>query len=458
MRLICQCLFIVVMAAGVANGSRASAAGLDLRQEITPLAQPLIDDGQAVGLVVGVFRDGKSQILGFGETEKGSGQKPTGRTVYEIGSATKAMTGVLLADMARRGEVKLDDPLQQYLPEGVKLKLFEDEPITLAHVATHTSGLPRLPENMKPADPTNPYADYTPELMHEFLGEHQLERAPGKYEYSNLAMGMLGYELARLKNQTYEELLLERITKPLGMKDTSITLSPSQRKRLAPPYNAGLKLDKNWDLPTLAGAGGVRSTAADMLVILKANLADDDKPLTQSMKLSHEKRHTADDGLAIGLGWHIARDGITWWHNGMTGGYASWMAFVPQYNAAVVVLSNTASPKITALGEQLTRVACGMKVAPPKQREPVEVALDTLKSYEGTYAITPQFALTVTVEDGKLMVQATGQSKLQVYAESPTEFFYKVVDAQLTFEPGPDGKAKSVTLHQNGADMKAQRQ
>jgi serine-type D-Ala-D-Ala carboxypeptidase/endopeptidase len=448
----------VVIALALILGASRSVQALDLRSTIDPLAQPLIDDGQAVGFVVGIYQKGKTQIIGYGETEKGSGDKPTGRTVYEIGSATKAVTGVLLADMVRRGEVKLDDPLQKYLPEEAKLKLFEDKPITLEHVATHTSGLPRLAGNMAPADPTNPYADYTPELLHEFLGEHQIERAPGKYEYSNLAMGMLGFELARSKGQTYEELLSERITKPLGLKDTSVKLSPSQRKRLAKPYNAALKLDKNWDLPTLAGAGGVRSTAVDMLVFLKANLAEDEKPLTQSMKLSHEKRHTMDDGLAIGLGWHIARDGVTWWHNGMTGGYASWTSFVPEHDVAVVILSNTATHKITELGEQLTRVACGTEVKPPKKREPVAVALDTLKSYEGTYAITPQFGLTVTVEDGKLMVQATGQQKFEVYAESPTEFFYTVVDAQLTFEPGKGGKAKRVTLHQNGQDMKAERQ
>ncbi|MBA3484837.1 MAG: beta-lactamase family protein, partial [Pirellulales bacterium] len=182
-----------LIAVGVFSMLTASSTyALDLRAKIDPLAQPLIDDGQAVGFIVGIYHNGKTQIIGYGETEKGSGDKPTGRTVYEIGSATKAITGVLLADMVRRGEVKLDDPLQLYLPEDVKLKLFEDKPITLEQVATHTSGLPRLAGNMKPADTTNPYADYTPELMHAFLGEHKIDRAPGKYEYSNLAMGMLG--------------------------------------------------------------------------------------------------------------------------------------------------------------------------------------------------------------------------------------------------------------------------
>jgi CubicO group peptidase (beta-lactamase class C family) len=434
---------------------------LDLQEKIDPWAQPMIDDGIAVGLVVGILRDGEQQIIAYGETEKDSGKKPTGQTVYEIGSATKAFTGVLLADMVRRGEVKLEDPLQKILPANVKAPVADDKPITLEHVATHASGLPRLPGNMGffgIYNPWNPYGSYTPEKMYAFLQGHKLRRPPGEYEYSNYGMGLLGHELARFKGMTYEELLVERIARPLEMNDTRITLNEDQQQRLAKPYNEALKLTKNWDLPTLAGAGGLRSTADNMLKFLAANLADDQTELSKSLQLSHEQRHKMDDGLAIGLGWHIARDGITWWHNGMTGGYSSWISFVPKDNAAVVVLSNTATMKVTELGEQLTRVACGIEVPPPKERKEIEVALDTLKSYEGVYAITPAFALTVTVEKGKLMVQATGQQKFQVYAMSPTEFYYTVVDAQLTFEPGKDGKAKQVNLHQNGQDMPAKRQ
>jgi CubicO group peptidase (beta-lactamase class C family) len=436
----------------------ATSRAAELRDKVDPLVQPVIDDVDAVGIVVGVLSDGKKHVYGYGEIQKGKGDVPTGDTVYEIGSSTKAITGVILADMVRRGEVKLDDPLQKYLPRKVKGPIFKDQPITLEHLATHTSGLVRLPDNMKFGDPQNPYADYTGRQMYEFLAKHKLRRAPGEYEYSNLGMGLLGFELARHKGMTYEKLLAERITKPLGMKDTAITLTGELRKRLAKPYDAELKLTKNWDIPTLAGAGGVRSTAADMLKFLEASLAEDNEPLTESMKLSHEKRHTMKDGLAMGLGWHIARDGITRWHNGMTGGYASWIAIVPEYDAAVVVLANTATDKVTELGEQLTRVACGTNVKSPKKRKAVEVDLATLESYEGVYAITPQFAMTVTVEDGQLMVQATGQQKFEVYAETPTKFFLKAVDAQLTFVPGDDGKAEQVILHQNGLDQAAKRQ
>jgi len=364
--------------------SASPIRALDLHEKIDPLAKPLVEDGQVVGLVIGVYSKGETQIFAYGETAKGSGLKPTGRTVYEIGSATKAITGVLLADMVRRGELKIDAPLQSILPTDVKLDVYDGKPITLEQVATHSSGLPRLPDNLAPADAANPYADYTPKWMHEFLRKHKLRRAPGKYEYSNLAMGLLGYELARSRKQTYEQLFVERLARPLGMNDTRITLDADGRKRLAPPYDAALAPNKNWDIPTLAGAGGIRSTVVDMLKFVEANLAADDGPLTKSLRLAHEKRHTAEGGPAMGLGWHIAGDGVTRWHNGMTGGYASWVSVVPDRNFGVVVLANTATDKITELGEQVTRVAFGIDVPPPKRHKLVVVPLATLKSYEVT--------------------------------------------------------------------------
>jgi CubicO group peptidase (beta-lactamase class C family) len=435
-----------------------SALGLDLKLQIDPLAQPLVDQGKVVGLVIGIVRNGETQVLAYGETVKGSGKAPDGKIVYEIGSATKAFTGDLLADAVRTGRVKLDDPVQKYLPKSVTMPVADGKPITLEHLATHTSGLPRLPDNMKPRDPLNPYADYTTKQMYEFLNGHKLRRPPGEYEYSNIGMGLLGQRLARESGKTYEALLIDRIAKPIGMRDTSIKLNKSQQARLAPPYDAQLSPQKNWDLPTLAGAGAIRSTVDDMLKFLQANLADDDKALTKSLQFARVKRHPIPGGTAIGLSWHLARDNVTWWHNGMTGGYSSWLSVVPQKKMGVVILSNTATDKTTELGQQLTRVVYGIPVKPPVERKEVAVDAKLLESYVGKYAIVPEFVLTVTVEDGKLMVQATGQGKLQVFAESPTAFFYKVVDAQITFEKDKAGKVTQLVLHQNGRDMPGKRQ
>src|SRR5207244_1074108 len=139
---------------------------------------------------------------------------------------SKAFTAVLLADMVTRGEVKLDDPVSKYLPETVKVPAYQDRVITLLDLTTQTSGLPRLPSNLKPADPGNPYADYDVDRLYAFLNGYTLTRAPGaKYEYSNLGVGLLGHALARRAGKSYEELVTERILKPLKMTRTSITLS-----------------------------------------------------------------------------------------------------------------------------------------------------------------------------------------------------------------------------------------
>jgi CubicO group peptidase (beta-lactamase class C family) len=440
----------------LADPSRGNA--LDLQPAIDPLAKQLLADDVAVGFVVGIYKDGEQQVIGYGETQKGKGIAPEGDTIYEIGSASKVFTGVLLADLVQRGRVKLDDPMQKYLPKAAKTQLSNASGITFEHLATHTSGLPRLPDNLQPADPMNPYADYTPRQMSTFLKDHQLRRAPGEYEYSNFGMGLLGVLLAGRARVPYEELLVKHIAKPCGMDDTCVKLSSEQRERLAPPYDAALQTTSNWDFRAFAGAGGIRSTTNDMLKFIAANLANDDGPLTKAFQLSHQKRHTMPDGQATGLAWHIARDGITRWHNGMTGGYASWVAVVPSHDLGVVVLSNTATMEITELGEKITRIAFGEKIESPAALPIVEVAPAVLEKYEGAYAITPQFALTVTLEGDKLMVQATGQQKFQVYPESETKFIYKVVDAQLTFVGEKNGKAELLILHQNGANQVATRQ
>ena len=434
--------------------------GLDLQPKIDPLARPLLEDGIAVGFVVGIVKDGQTQVLAYGETTKGSGVAPNANTVYEIGSISKVFTGVLLADMVQKGIVKLSDPVQKYLPAEVKMPVADGKPIMLEHLATHTSGLPRLPDNFKPADWSNPYADYTELQMYEFLMGHELRRPPGQYEYSNYGMGLLGHVLSRRMGKTYEQYLVRKICGPLRIRDTRITLNKNQRKRFAPPYNSALKLANTWDFPTLAGTGGIRSTCNDMIKFIKANLRDDDKSLTQALRLSHQKRHAVKNGQVMGLGWHIARDGITRWKGGMTGGYNGWLAVVPSRKFGVVVLGNTANSRLSQFGENVTRIAFGINVEPPKTRKAVHIDPAVLKTYAGVYTLQPQFTLTVTVENGKLMVQPTGQNKCQVFAESKTKFFCdnKVVDAQIRFFPDQDGKVDYLILHQGGLNHKAVRQ
>jgi CubicO group peptidase (beta-lactamase class C family) len=431
---------------------------LDLQPAIDPLAKQLLAAEGAVGFVVGIYKDGEKQVIAYGETEKGKGIAPDGDTIYEIGSLSNAFTGALLADLVQRGRVKLGEPMQKYLPKSAKTDLKNTSHITFEHLATHTSGLPALPDNLQPADIKNPYSDYSFKQMYAFLKDHELRRAPGDYEFSNFGMGLLGVLLAGRERMSYEALLIEHIAKPCRMADTCVKLSSRQRRRLAPPYDAALQPAGNWDMPALAGAGGIRSTTKDMLKFIAANLADDDKPLTKALQLSHKKRHTMPNGPAIGLGWLILPDGITLCLDGMTGGYSAWLAVVPARDFGIVVLSNTAAPQVPEFGAKITQIALGETTEPLAASPAPQVTLEVLKKYEGVYAINPQFALTVTVEGDKLMVQATGQQKLQFDPETETTFVCKAVGAHIFFVADKSGAFNYLVLHQNGVNQTATRQ
>lgn len=423
-------------------------------QDVERLVKPLLDSKSIVGCVVGITDNGKQDIYSFGEIHRGQGDKPDGNTIYEIGSITKAFTGTLLGDMVARGLIDVEAPLQDFLPADVKLRLYKDHPVKLVDVASQSSGLPRMPSNMSPNDPKNPYIDYPRKRMLEFLKNYKLTRAPGEYEYSNLGMGLLGCILTeKAGKKSYEELVVERICDPLKMSDTRITLSDEQRRRFAPPYNAALEDEHTWEFDAFAGAGALRSTTNDMLKFAEAAFAGGDQPVAKAIHEAWKPHYGKKGDIRVGLGWHLARDGETWLHSGQTAGFTSALYVYPPKKLAVVVLCNTATENTTILTEKLLLAALGAKPDPIELRKTVDVGPEVLKSYEGTYALSLLFAITITVEDGKLMAQATGQDKVQIFPESDTKFFYKVVNAQITFEKNKDKKVTKLVLHQNGKDM-----
>ncbi len=300
---------------------------------------------RAVGVVVGTIDAKGREIVGYGRVALDRDERPGADTVFEIGSITKVFTALLLADMAERGEVKLDDPVSKYLPETVKAPSRGGREITLLDLAMHISGLPRVPNNFRPADWGNPYADYTPEKLYEFLSSYALTRDIGEsYSYSNVGAGLLGHALARRAGMSYGDLVHKRILGPLKMTSTSVTLSPDQKRRLAAGHSASLQPVKNWDLDALAGAGALRSTADDMLKFLAANMELVPSPLKAAMRRMRSiRRETGVANLDIAIGWHILKqhDELVW-HNGGTGGYRAFAGFNPQTGKGAVVLSNSA--------------------------------------------------------------------------------------------------------------------
>ncbi|HEY3741195.1 MAG TPA: serine hydrolase [Bryobacteraceae bacterium] len=424
------------------------------------LENRIVTAKKAVGIAVGVLDAKGQRVIGAGKKSDQQPQAPDGDTVFEIGSITKVFTATLLADMVVRGEVKLDDPVSKYLPDSVKIPSYNGRVITLYDLTTQTSGLPRMPTNFHPADLENPYADYTVDQLYTFLSGLSLTRSPGeKYEYSNLGVGLLGQALSHRANQSYEQLVTERILKPLGMTRTSITLSAAQKANFAHGYDPSLAPTKNWDLPTFAGAGAIRSTVNDMLKFLSAELGLTKSPLSKAMEMTQAmQKPTGMKDIDIGMGWHINSKYNTSviWHNGGTGGYRTWAGFEKSTKSAVVVLCNT-SFGVDDLGLHflVTSYPAPMLEAPPH-----EVTLDpaVLAKLTGHYVLAPTFAINVTEEGGKLWAQATGQPRFQLFAKSDTEFFLKVVEASVTFEKDASGNVTDLILHQNGANQKAKRE
>lgn len=432
-----------------------------LDEQVAALAQPVIDSGAAVGLVVGwINADGRG-VAGFGRARDDRDDVPDGDTLFEIGSVTKVFTSLLLADMAEQGLVALDQPVRELLPDKAGLLERDGRPIRLVDLATHTSGLLRIPNNMKPADVKNPYADYTVKAMYEYLADRGPRRTPGeRFAYSNLGMGLLGHALALRAGKDFESLIIERIAAPLAMHSTRITLSEEDQPRLATGHDADGDAYPNWDLPTLAGAGALRSTADDMLNFLAAQLGICETPLSAAIAATHESRHDANPETLgkIALGWFVqGGDSPVLWHNGQTGGYHSFVGFRPEPAAGVVVLTNTGTGVIDALGFKCLDLLAGKEVEPLVLTIPIELDAETLDRYIGRYQLASSFVLDVTREDNQLFVQATGQDRFRVYAKSETEFFYRIVDAQITFHADDDGNVNELVLHQNGREMSAER-
>lgn len=338
---------IIALALATSAAAPANAlAQFPADSTILRIIKDRVDTKRSTGIVVGLIENGRTRVIAYNERAHGEPAFDE-NTIFEIGSISKAFTGALLADMVARAEVKLEDPVSLYLPVNAITPMRGGRTITLLDLSTQSSGLPRLPNNMRPASGMNPYADYSVEQLYDFLSKYELTRDIGvQYEYSNLGVGLLGHALALRGKKSYEDLMRERILAPLGMKSSGITLSDEQQKRLAPGHNFGGAITPNWDLPVLAGAGALRSSTHDLLRFLAANIDSTQGPVAKRMQLALKPMRPAGPSMQIGLGWHVFTrpDRVLTWHNGGTGGYRSFTGFDQQNRRGVVILTNSALP------------------------------------------------------------------------------------------------------------------
>lgn len=434
----------------LATATVARGQGAQVPDDVRASVRGRVDNGWGVGIVVGVVDGDGARYFSYGRTALTAGAPVTERTVFEIGSISKVFTALALADMAVHGLVGLDDPVQRYLPDSVRVPSRNGHEITLRLLSAQRSGLPRLPGNLAPADPANPYADYGSGRLYAFLDGYTLTRDPGaSYEYSNLGVGLLGLALARRAGTSYEDLVLQRVARPLRLSDTRVTLTADQRARLARGHAGGREVP-NWDLDALAGAGALRSTAADLTRFLAAAAGLARTPLDSAFRLTEAIQGDAGPTMRIGLGWHvIGRDTSTvYWHNGGTGGYHAFIGFDPRRRIGVVVLSNS-DQSIDDIGFHLLDPGSPLAVV----RATVALPPESLEAYVGGYQLAPGFVLSIRRGSDGLLAQATGQPAYPIFPSARDEFFYRVVDAQLSFVRDTTGRVASVILHQNGRDV-----
>ncbi len=338
--------------------------------EYEAIIKKFLDENVIPGMVVSIVDENGSHLFSYGYQGVNAQQKITPDTLFEIGSLSKVFTGLLLAEAVDSGSVTLADPIRSCIPqEFIGEQAFYDQ-ITLAHLTTHTSGLPRLPQTLDFTIKSafagftggNPYKNVTHEKLFSYLSRTAAPKRIGTdFSYSNYGVGLLGACLSGKKGVSYEETLRRTITDPLGMTSTTIQLNPAQEALYVPGYRGYLRLgrlvvgikNQPWLMGEgLVGAGGIRSTGADMLKFLKACMSDD----LHFIPLAKSPIFKVDDESDIGMGWLLDRSMVEnqtiIWHNGQTGGFNSYLAFSQDKPYGVFVIANT-TINIQSLGEDI---------------------------------------------------------------------------------------------------------
>jgi CubicO group peptidase (beta-lactamase class C family) len=327
----------------------------NLQSAIDEEVAKFLKQPQVRGVVVGVYKDGKSFIKGYGTISGASdGTPPDGATVFQIASVSKVFTATLLQILCDEGVVNMDATLNELLGRTISLAPSVQQ-VTLRQLATHTSGFPSIPQSLreqatqaaKKDDPLlDPYSHLGPRYVFDYLATAEGKRDAGRFEYSNYGMGLLGHVLEKITSKDYESLVKEKILFPLGMEGTGVTLSPSMQMHLAQGHTAKGSPTPMWHFAALAGAGALNSNVQDVLTFIQANL-DDDKLLSRPF----EKMQRPQFGGDTGIGWmqptfidkFLGNERVVW-HNGMVGGYASYLSVDAKTKTGVVILANKALP------------------------------------------------------------------------------------------------------------------
>lgn len=450
--LLSRCAWLFVAFASFAAFGQQKA--LSAAEQLAAIVQQRVTDSETPACIAVGMVEAKTHVA-FA-CSSGAGPAPPDRdSLFEIGSISKGLTGFLLADMVRSGEVSLDDPASKYSRPGARLPSKDGREITLRDLVTHTSGLPRLPPGFSPADYRNPYADFNVDALYAALARTELNEIGTTSQYSNFGFMWLSEMLARKAGKTYEAALMERILEPLGMRDTRLVPTSGQRKRVVIGHDLFYEPVSQWDVQVnLAGVGGLRSSLDDMLKLAEALAGQRVTRLKDTVALAVEPMRPAFGKNSTGYGW-VTREGAenrVHWHNGATGGFRSMIAVNERTKTAAVVLVDSAVPF-----DDLALHLVDSSVPLRKKRIGAAVDASVREQYTGRYETSPTFAITVFVEHERLMAQGTGQRAHEILSEAADSFFSYTVDGRLKFLRSADGKVEGLTLFQAGREIQGRR-
>ena len=414
---------------------------------------------EGVGLAAAVVEAGGVQLLTAGAQQAGQPGPVDADTLFEFGSITKTFTALLLADSVVRGTLKLEGAVEAVLPGGLKLRDNAGVAITWADLATHRSGLPRLPDNLR-AEGTDPYADYDrPALWHFLKGWQPTQRRDVRFEYSNLGYGLLGEALALQAGSRYDELLRSRVLQPLGLNGLRLALRGAPPAGLQRGHDAQGRPVPNWHFDAIAGAGALVGSARMLARYAQAALGLFDHPLQAAFDLALRPRADGPSSVnRTALGWLSAplfeRQVLN--HDGATSGFSTSLFLDPQRRRASLVLAN-AQVAVSDLALHLLepRVPLRDIAAERRSSERPAVAVDAeaLAALAGRYALNAQFMLDVRQREGRLFAQATGQGEFELFALAKRRFFARITPLEIQFE-GEAGAPPALLLLQAGQRLR----
>lgn len=439
----------------VAFSALAFAVGPVAAQDVARMDQVVraSSEADAFSGAVLVARDGRILLdQGYGLANREWNIPNDGDTKFRLGSLTKQFTAVSIMLLNQQGKVDLDAPIKTWLPQAPAAW----DAVTVRHLLSHTAGIPNFT-----AFPDYETLKTRPATMAELIArfsDRPLDFAPGaRFAYSNSGYILLSAIIEAASGQTYADFVTANLFAPLGMTDSGYdrhdAILPRRASGYAPGDDGVVNADYvDMSIPT--GAGALYSTTHDLLK-WEQGLFGGRVLNPQSMTaLTTPVRNDYAMGLLV-----AQADGKRLvWHNGAIEGFNTYMAYDPGDRTAVIVLGNLNGEAPDKLGAALVTLARGGTVTLSSERRAVALTPDALKAYEGVYNLAPTFALTVSVVDGKLMAQATGQPAFELTAEAEDAFFVTAIDAQITFTRNAAGAVEGLILHQGGRDMPARRQ